>query len=257
MKRKTFVILTTPLVGAALMLSAVPANAAVNDHSNASPAHSAAQPSSPPGYVIADTAHAVNVDGGAAAGGATFYPTGPVNDSTLVIIPNPDGSLPNRLTQAKLTALATQAKSDPTAAQSLGFTVASAGSQTTASPVAENKEVVSPDSASYNHAYSATSGSWSGQYNGGSVIGVSDTATVTYSWDTPPGFAQTNAGRGLGYYRGYNGGDFGVWSNWYNLGTASDGDDGEASVPWGSVAANSAFMATCTSSEICWGYWSP
>jgi len=51
------------------------------------------------GYVIVDPNSAVQFDG------ATFYPTGPISDDTLVVIPGAAGSLPGGLTVAPIPAL--------------------------------------------------------------------------------------------------------------------------------------------------------
>ncbi len=60
-------------------------------------------------------------------------------------------------------------------------------------------------------------------------------------------------GQGIGYYQGYYGSTFGVWSQWYDLGNS---DGGGAFVPWGQVIANEQFKAMCAQTFFCWGnFW--
>lgn len=48
------------------------------------------------GYIIVGHEDAIRADAG------TFYPTGKISEDTLVVIANPDGSLPGGLTEASL-----------------------------------------------------------------------------------------------------------------------------------------------------------
>lgn len=189
------------------------------------PAHAAEDPiADDPGYVIVDLDDAVST-----GNGQVFYPTGLIDDDTIVIIPDASGALPNGLTEALL--------DDMTPAQRTQALSPNAGIALAAT-----------------YAYGATSTGWSQAFKGGSFIGLNDSTTAYYGFNVSLGTSQRNAGQGLGYYRGYNGSEFGTWSSWYNLGTASSQGDGGASVPWGNVASNKQFRATCATSTLCGGY---
>ncbi len=59
-----------------------------------------------------------------------------------------------------------------------------------------------------------------------------------YWFSVQDGTQQWACSQGLGYYRGYNGSDFGVWSKWYQTGCAKGGPKSTStSVPWGYVWA--------------------
>lgn len=60
---------------------------------------------SSPAWVIAEPRLAPS-KGSDASGGGQFYATGPVDEGTLVVIPNDDGSLPGGITKADLDAWA-------------------------------------------------------------------------------------------------------------------------------------------------------
>lgn len=217
-RRKALIILAAPLVAAALLVGAAPAGAAVST------------PTPTGGYVIVNPSAAVHN-----ADGRTFYPTGPVSDDTLVVIPQPDGTLPNGLTKAKLDAMQAQAKSE-------GTTV-----------VAQLEKQAALLAAPTKYGYGATSVDWSPAVNGASKIGLTEATRITYSFEAAWGTSQQNAGRGIGYYKGYNGGSFGTWSAWYGLGSAGTGGHSQ-DVPWGNVAAVMQFSAKCATSTGCSGY---
>lgn len=77
----------------------------------ASAAPDMASAHSAPGYLIVDPSQAVSTTEG------LFYPTGPIDDSTLVMIPNPDGSLPGGLTSQKLDAMTSRTPADSNASK--------------------------------------------------------------------------------------------------------------------------------------------
>jgi hypothetical protein len=183
------------------------------------------------GYVIVQPSDAISVDGN-----RTFYPTGPISDSTLVVIAEPDGSLPGGVTEAQLNNVATQRE----------LVGASPSSSATTAAVAMN-----------NTYEGWSSVNWSQEFVGASVIGLNDSTVLYYSFNVNAFTSQTNAGQGLGYYRGYNGSTFGVWSQWYGLGSATPGAMRQTSVPWGNVAAVAKFKVKCATTTVCGGHWGP
>ncbi len=230
-RRKAFVLLTTPIVAAALIVSAGPASAAVNDVANSE------------GYVIVEASQGITTEDG-----ATFYPTGPIRSDTLIVIAEPDGSLPDGLTEAKLSEIVAQqrAQQRPAATERLGFTVATDNTDAAAGP----------SLTAAKRAYAATSAGWSSEFTGGSVFGFDWSATVQYNFWAAGFTSQRNAGQGLGYYRGYKGGTYGIWSQWFYLGSATSSGGG-SSVPWGNVIGTAKFKARCSTSTLCTGYFSP
>lgn len=211
----------TAALAASVAFAAAPATAA--------PAASkpSAVSNSGDGYVIINAQEGVK-----GANGSTFYPTGPLGNDTLVVIAEPDGSLPNGLTESTLKALTTERKVQRAVA---------------------NPDAVASPMAGTLYAYAATSAGWSGDYTGGSHIGTDWSARIQYNFWAAAGSSQTNVGQGLGYYQGYNGGSFGVWSQWYNLGSATSSGGG-TNVPWGNVAAVAKFHAKCATTTACGGY---
>ena len=185
----------------------------------------------PAGYIVVGPSDAQ------VAGDATFYPTGPISDDTLVVIKDSDGNLPGGLTTSDLQTLVQQKRAG---------TLTTSADETTAP-----SSVVTPLTTYY--SWSATSFQWSGSYAGGSLIGWDDSATATYYFRTKDATSETAAGDGIGYYRGYNGSTFGTWSSWYALGNAGTSGHTKAGIPWGNVAAVKKFEALCTTSTACFG----
>lgn len=221
MKRAT--LLLAPVVVAGLIVGQVPAAAEASPGAVTAPREG--------GYVLTNVADAQVTPEG------VFYPTGKISASTIVIITNPDGSLPNGLTSAKLHSM-------------YGEEVRGVSNQ----PPARNDSV---RIAAASYTYLATSASsWSQTYAGPNIIGADAGVTVKYTFSVAAHTAQTNAGQGLGYYRGYNGSDFGTWSKWYNLGVADSDGSKRTAVPWGNVAAQAKFRAKCATSSACNGTWS-
>lgn len=243
-RRKIWSLAAVPIAVVALGLSAVPAHAATST----APSTASAAAADDAGYVVVDPSDAEVTSEG------TFYPTGPIDENTVVVIPNADGSLPGGLTQAKLNALYSHANTPAgvAAAEKAGFVVA--GDSTKASTSATTKTAAAPAAALASHAYSASSATeWSRNFAGPNIIGASETAKVYYKFGVSAGTSQTNAGQGLGYYRGYNGSTFGTWSKFYNVGSADKNTQGGANVSWGNVAAQAQFRAKCATSTICGG----
>lgn len=80
---------------------------------------------------------------------------------------------------------------------------------------------------------------------------------MTYNFNVTFGSNQSAGGQGLGYYQGYNGSEFGVWSKWYGLGIATSGSNGGATVPWGEVLAVAKFKARSNTIHAATGYFWP
>lgn len=111
-------------------------------------------------------------------------------------------------------------------------------------------------STCYGGTYLAVLNTWTSVYTATNciVIGTS-TGTVNYWFGIAPGTTASSLGQGLGYYQGYNGSTFGIWAKWYDLGMASDGSSGGATLPWVNVAANPKFMAMGLTIAPAMGNW--
>lgn len=220
---KRAVLVAVPAVIASLILGQFPNAADASPQSKTVPGTD--------GYVVTSAANAEVTPQG------IFYPTGVISPNTVVVIKNSDGTLPNGLTPSKLRSMyGEEVRGDTVRAPELEQSAQIAASK---------------------YTYLATGASnWSQAYAGPNIIGADAGVKVKYTFSVASGTAQTNAGQGLGYYRGYNGSDFGTWSKWYNLGIA-DSDGGKTTaVPWGNVAAQTKFRAKCATSSACNGTWS-
>lgn len=91
----------------------------------------------------------------------------------------------------------------------------------------------SPQPSRATRGYIANQGVLSQGYWGDNVIGMDDSTRVYYGFDVNDASWMQACGQGRGYYRGYNGSDFGVWESWYALGCTSTASYGPAggSVP--------------------------
>jgi len=228
--------------GSALLLAVAGLSATSAEAAPAQPSIVVAGPAVVTATPQALTAGATTLAAGAGAA-AKFYPTGPVAEDALVIIPNDDGTLPFGLTQAQVKKLAAlePAQRDVALAKLIGTqpsATVTATSMSAAAPVATATSLGG-------HTYSAAA-VWSAPWTGDNIWGYDSTARVTYSFNVTAGTNQQAAGQGLGYYRGYNGSTLGTWSAWYGLGIASDGAASGGSVPWGSVLAPAQFKAKST-----------
>ena len=219
-------------------MSAVIGSAAILLAMPGVPAASAAQVSpNAPDYVIVYPSEAVTTSRG------TFYPTGPVDEDTIVVIANEDGTLPGGLTEAQVRELA------------------AGGSAARA--VVEDMDLDSPSMASdvvmpmASHSYAAVYNKWSIEYSGANIWGYDSSTRVSYTFSVTEGTNQQATARGLGYYYGYNGSELGYWAQWYALGLASDGSPGGAQVPWGAVIATAKFKAMSTVLHLAIGYFTP
>jgi hypothetical protein len=254
--RKVLAILSAPAIAAALLtMSAAPASSTVQDTTTmtavrAIPASSKVNPTAADGYVIVHPSDSVTTKDG-----STFYPTGPISSDTLVVIAEPDGSLPGGLTEDQYKQVAAQRKSlGSVSDDGLGFNVSSLGIAET--PAAQQPETVQDDNMPYAYEGHSTV-NWSQAFIGGSHIGLNWSELLYYRFNVNAFTNQSNAGLGLGFYQGYNGSDFGVWSSWYNLGISDSHTTGGAGVPWGNVSANGEFKTKCGLSTICGGHWGP
>ncbi len=159
-------------------------------------------------------------------GDGTMYPTGPISADTLVVIQNPDGSLPGGLTESTL-----------------------------AETVAAKRQGVDAEVSSDNNVVARASG-WSpgNAVNVGSLIGWDSTARAGYTYNTRPYTAAT--GSGLGYeYKCTSSTYCGQVSAYYFVGFANQYTNYNTggSAPWGNVAANRMFLGNCTSTPVCGG----
>lgn len=185
------------------------------------------------GYIIVDRADSVNVDG------ATFHPTGPISEDTLVVIPDEDGTLPDGLTEEGIQSIIAQKRSGALTQDSVTVDAAAAPE----GDVAARATL---------YSWAATSAQMSRAYNGGSFIGLNSNTTASYYFYTQSGFGQRAAGNGMGFWTGYNGSQFGTWERFYGVGNAGTAGTG-GSVPWGNVAATQKFQARCTVTAACFG----
>jgi hypothetical protein len=179
------------------------------------------------GYIIVYPADAETYDG------ATFYATGPISSDTLVVVAEPDGTLPGGTTEADIAAMIATSRSDR-----------SFSSQGSLSPLL------------LGWPYAALSSGWSGTYNYSPAYLAGPGGVAYYNFDVEPSTSQTNAGQGLGYYRGYNGTTFGLWAAWYGLTAATSSSTGGGTTPWDNVSAYQKFHAKCAKTTACSGrYW--
>ncbi|OJU41224.1 MAG: hypothetical protein BGN97_15895 [Microbacterium sp. 69-10] len=188
------------------------------------------------GYIIVPAADAFPYEGG------TMYPTGPISADTLVVIQNPDGSLPDGLSVPAIEAAvaAKRQGGDPAAAA--------------AAVAAAKPQGVSPALTAAVGWYPGANGGWSRAFTVGSLIGWDKTARAGYSYST---YIYTDAsGNGLGYeYKCVSSTYCGQVSAYYWVGFADyrTGYISGGSVPWGNVAANRMFMGRCVSVYTCGG----
>lgn len=166
---------------------------------------------------------------------ASFYPTGPIDASTLVVVAEPDGSLPGGMSESEVAAAAEKVRAGEDA-------------RFEAKSTAEVAPLVTQ------WAYAATAAAWSGAYNGINLA-TGPGGSAWYGFNAASGTSQRNVGQGLGYYRGYNGSVFGLWGVYYNLGSATASSNGGMSVPWDNVLATQKFKAKCATTQACGGYY--
>jgi hypothetical protein len=147
-------------------------------------------------------------------GNATFIPTGPVDANTVIVVRGDDGSLPGGMTLDQVAAKV------------------SSGAGVQPMTFCDGLTVWGAKIRSYSNISSAQC----------SMAGNPD-AHVSYLFWVTPGTEQWALGYGLGNYLGYNGSDFGLWSQYYSLGQASSDSPGGNTVPWGNVWGYPKFYA--------------
>ena len=179
------------------------------------------------GYIVVPASDSFPYEGG------TMYPTGPISEDTLVVIQNPDGSLPGGLTKSSLEAHVAAVRS--------GQVVAS---KTEGQATPMTSMIWNPSAG----------GGWGSAVNVGSLIGWDAGARAGYSYST---YANTAAsGNGLGYeYKCTSSTYCGQVSAYYFVGFADQSNNywSQGSAPWGHVAANRMFMGRCTQTIVCGG----
>lgn len=147
-------------------------------------------------------------------GNATFIPTGPVDANTLIVVRGDDGSLPYGMTLDQVAAKVSSGAGVQPMSYCGEFTVWGAKAR------------------SYSNISSAQC-----------AMGGNPNAVVSYGFWVTPGSEQWAQGYGLGHYLGYNGSDFGLWSQYYYLGQAQSDEPGGQTVPWGNVMEYPKFYA--------------
>jgi hypothetical protein len=159
-------------------------------------------------------------------GSATFYPTGDIDPSTIVVIADADGRLPGGLTEAQVAELIVSGKA--------GSGVEAPGDQLGITPL-ESTSWISGSNCEWGRAYEQTS------------LGITrdDGGRVTYIWWVT--YGQAN-GQAWGFYKGYNGSDFGVWGKWYPVGRSSESAPSleRKPVPWEGTWGLPKFRAAST-----------
>lgn len=195
-------------------------------------------------YVVVDPAEAVMANDG-----AVFYPTGKIDSDTLVIVPDSAGTvggMPVEELAAILDAGGAEALQQSFAgSQQLEMhgALPEAGDGGVA-PAADAMTFAAPPMG-YSPLYQHTTSFW----------GLNDSTQIHYGFGVTPGSNQAACATGRGYYRGYNGSEFGVWARMYGLGCASGGGTSGASLPWGNVISLPAFQARSTTIHMAAGSW--
>lgn len=167
--------------------------------------------------------------------GSIFYPTGEISADTRVVVPDDQGLFLGNLTFNEVKASATTKSADGVLALMKDMQARNASSV-----------VITPFAAQM--VWSAAPNSWGPIITHTSgMIGTSDNATVRYGYSVQEGTNQSGYAQGLGYYRGYNGSQFGTWSAWYSLGYSTSNSPGGATVPWGNTMGVPKFQGKSTS----------
>ena len=189
-------------------------------------------------YVVVNPAAATEV------GEEVFFPTGEIDDDTLVIIPDANGQLPFGLSPDQIAAL--HAELEPGETLQIDAQVAM---EAGAPPVTSI--------AAIGAGYTATSSAWGPVSQATTAFIAGPGGRAHYKFDVHTGFGQVNVGNALGYYRGYNGSQFGVWQKWYHQGTANENSIGGLSngTSWYNVSAYPAFQGQCAITQVCSGKW--
>jgi hypothetical protein len=150
----------------------------------------------------------------------TFYPTGHLPANTLTVVPDDNGNFPGGLTAAQIRQTVKESGVAGLKAAVDSRTTLATASAATVTPMSVNGT-----------GYSAIPSVWSAPHSGPTVWGTVDTKRTTYIFDVTAETNQNACGQGTGYYQGYNGSQFGLWSAWYGLGCATSNSDGSNTVP--------------------------
>lgn len=154
--------------------------------------------------------------------GAEFYAIPEEDRGSLFVMPDvaedlglPQGRVPSsdvsRVTE-ELAALEQKSASQDSTAKNGGFTTMN----------------VNTGSFTYGPGFA-----WLGPYQRPTAVWGGGTHKYYY-WSVDPVLPSSACLQGQGYYTGYNGGSFGLWSAWYGLGC---GKSGGFNVPWDNVTA--------------------
>jgi hypothetical protein len=160
-------------------------------------------------------------------GMATFYPTGPIDPETVVVIAEADGTLPGGMTESQVADKIALMKQ--------------------ATPASEPMVMEVPSARASTGWIGGGGCQWGpvAHQNGPSIAGDGNTR-VTYTWwqDTGRG----SNGRAQGFYRGYYGSDMGIWEKWYDMGSTTPQASAlvRGRVPWQGVWAVPKFQGQST-----------
>lgn len=157
-------------------------------------------------------------DGATQPDGRTFYRTGKIHSDTLVVIPGADGLLPGGITRSAGGEILLSEGSDALVREidaSLGDVSIMAAWRNWSAPIGSGW-------AMYEHRVGFAGDDWDRK--------------LDYSFSVTNGTTQWACTKGRGYRRGYLGGEFGVWEEWYNTG-CRQGSSGQTTntVPWGYI----------------------
>lgn len=155
----------------------------------------------------------LNEPGIEVVGDSVFFPTGEISDSTKVVLPEVESYLRRGSDSGE------SARANP----QFSF-------------------------------YAPPGGAWVGPYTSNvGFIGLNDESRQIYSWGVIAGTNQQACLEGIGFYRGYNGSSFSIWSRYYSLGC---GQSNAGSVPWGNTMALPSVRARSMSViHIANGWW--
>lgn len=201
-------------------------------------AQASALPDAKPRVIIVDP----EGSGVVRRGDATFYPTGPIGQDDVVVILDDKGKIPGGASIAALREWIASGREGP-------------APSTSGEVVETRNRMVIPLAGCGGVSYAAAPYVWSREYSYcSSIAGATASTRVSYVFSVTDGSNQEASGLGQGWYQGYNGSQFGVWSAWYGLGIADGASNTGALVPWGNVWAVPKFKAMSTMLAGAFGY---
>ncbi|GAA2517391.1 hypothetical protein GCM10010407_03640 [Rarobacter incanus] len=186
-----------------------------------------------------------------------------VNDrdaDPFVVLAEADGSLPSGMTIQDIETIVLAKRTGNFGdaieiADNLGATLLSSDESGRTVELTSSSDIPSTAAKANVRTWAALANAWSPSYEGDTIIGVDWGVKIAYTFTVTEGSNQGAAGRGYGYYRGYNGSVFGTWSQYYNLGSAFSNTATTKAVPWGNVAGKARFKATSLASIYAAGKW--